>query len=648
MSIFEARSFDVGRFETDSLMVDKNLTAWNRLEVRPRKVKFSRSLRAEVRDPLWMLCRQWQWGEFKGEDTGTAVLAKIHKVTRQATRLSLGGQPAVTYAATMDNVPLEARVEQTPIPMDTAMGMKIGQRWKRILAKKSLDVDHYWDEYMSEYPFTIPANSTHDEQMLGAAFFSDQDNYQAYIAVQNRTIDGRLLLAYIAGGGDASDNITLKSGTTGNDTVLNTAGEELKTWFDTLYQQPSTTNPAWIERRMEYQAAASIPQEEPGSATPTAPTVVQAKEHYHGQLDWYSFDIAANGTAHASLFYNTTTAETDTISEEKTTIIPSGIHFPGMPADRWWELEDGRVNLSSLEVNSTDIAKVMMAEFGLVYAHEWNIVPYKVPVGSLNEIKSIVATDTFGVKTLIEAAGKGADSNWQRWNMFNLNHNTNGPLADNRLFIPPALMKTQEGTPIEKVHFIRDEMSNMVWGIEAIIPDNLGGGRSGYQAAREQAQYFENLADPIDPELMEDNLAPMEGVNIRYKLMSTVPENWIPFVPVHLGGTSRAVQLQRATMPRLTARLELENASPFYDYRFVRPKSLLLNPTGASWSLPIKYVYEEEVPRAGVHVSTNYQRARWYNGTTMLWLGRRKQTGHGEGSSGLLYDKLHATIKGED
>jgi hypothetical protein len=35
---------------------------WNRLEGRPRSTDFERSLRAEVRDPLWFLTRQWQYG----------------------------------------------------------------------------------------------------------------------------------------------------------------------------------------------------------------------------------------------------------------------------------------------------------------------------------------------------------------------------------------------------------------------------------------------------------------------------------------------------------------------------------------------------------------------------------------------------------
>jgi len=34
------------------------ITLWNRLEGRARREDFDRSLRAEIRDPLWMLTRQ--------------------------------------------------------------------------------------------------------------------------------------------------------------------------------------------------------------------------------------------------------------------------------------------------------------------------------------------------------------------------------------------------------------------------------------------------------------------------------------------------------------------------------------------------------------------------------------------------------------
>jgi hypothetical protein len=48
--------------------------------------------------------------------------------------------------------------------------------------------------------------------------------------------------------------------------------------------------------------------------------------------------------------------------------------------------------------------------------------------------------------------------------------------------------------------------------------------------------------------------------------------------------------------------------------------------------------YEEEVPRAGARVIRTYQYARWIDGSTHLWVGRQKQPGRGEGSSGLGFD----------
>src|SRR5690606_5498870 len=77
------------------------ITAYNRLEARPRAHDFTRSLRAEVRDPLWLLTRQWQLGELEAEDAGSPIDARL--VTRSLTidRVKLGGAPPQPYDDTM-------------------------------------------------------------------------------------------------------------------------------------------------------------------------------------------------------------------------------------------------------------------------------------------------------------------------------------------------------------------------------------------------------------------------------------------------------------------------------------------------------------------------------------------------------------------
>jgi hypothetical protein len=55
------------------------------------------------------------------------------------------------------------------------------------------------------------------------------------------------------------------------------------------------------------------------------------------------------------------------------------------------------------------------------------------------------------------------------------------------------------------------------------------------------------------------------------------------------------------------------------------------------------FLHEEEVPRAGVRVTQAFQRTRWHDGRVYTWVGVRKQTGRGEGHSGLAFDRVTST-----
>ena len=90
---------------------------WNRLEGRPRTHDFKRALAAEIRDPLFLLTKQWQMGEFQGDDAGSPITAKVDIQTTRLTKYKPAGHPAEPFA---DDVPLEAKVEQRPIPFGSA------------------------------------------------------------------------------------------------------------------------------------------------------------------------------------------------------------------------------------------------------------------------------------------------------------------------------------------------------------------------------------------------------------------------------------------------------------------------------------------------------------------------------------------------
>jgi hypothetical protein len=72
----------------------------------------------------------------------------------------------------------------------------------------------------------------------------------------------------------------------------------------------------------------------------------------------------------------------------------------------------------------------------------------------------------------------------------------------------------------------------------------------------------------------------------------------------------------------------------------VQPRTVLLRQGLDDHPAQTYFVAEEEVPRAGTRVLHSYQRTRWTDGRVVTWLRVRRQTGRGEGSSGLRFDYL--------
>jgi hypothetical protein len=315
------------------------------------------------------------------------------------------------------------------------------------------------------------------------------------------------------------------------------------------------------------------------------------------------------------------------------------VTFNGMPNTRWWEFEDNRTNFGDIKPDTTDLAKLLLIEFGLVYANDWFLVPFTVPTGSIANIRGMAVTNVFGERVWIEAAGRGDDDDWQRWAMFLLSiKGTGHEPADTSLVILPAAQKVLEGRPLEEVMLARDEMANMVWGIEKTIPLPSGEPKHGSEAAYETRAFFVRDFERRHGKLPEPPPG-AAGAKIRYQVMSDVPEYWIPMIPVHVAGDNRQVQLQRAAMLRILDG-DIVGGHPV-DPAPVRPRTSLLRFGLDGDGSPASYIlHEEEVPRAGTRVTQAFQRTRWRDGRAWVWLGVRKQTGRGEGSSGLAFDRI--------
>ncbi|MCB9081828.1 MAG: hypothetical protein H6555_08980 [Lewinellaceae bacterium] len=604
-----------------------SVTLWNRLDGRPRTHHFDRALRAEVRDPLWMLSRQWQLGEFEGDDAGSPVLAKLHVAQTQLTKYQPREGEVEPFAST---IPLEARVEQLPLPLEAggqALGLDIrllvGRHWLKLLTMAGFGA------YAAGFVKAFGVAPATPDTRQGAPVCAHAESWQHIAAVAGRKMDGYQWLEYLSDHpiprtyADLAPALAIDPGDIGD---IDTLAQRLQDWFAQLFQQPAQiTQQAWKPDQLEYQFNCAAPQ---GAGE----QVFRADEYYHGRLDWYNFDLDAPTATLGEAPADPAPSVQSTLTQ---TFMPTPLEFAGMPNTRWWTFEDGRTNFAGIKPDTTDLGKLLLMEFGLVYANDWFLVPLTLPAGTVAQVRGLAVTNVFGERTWITAASGGFGTGRRHWGMYTLSSRTENPRlpADTRLLLLPTVPKIQEGTPLEEVMLVRDEMANMVWAIEKTIPLPTGVGKPGSEAARETRQYFEALlasqftAGALTPEAIAYQ-AP-----IRYEVMNTVPENWIPFIPVRVPGSNRQIQLQRASMPRI---LDEDPEKP----RKVKPRTTLLRVGLEETPAVPFFVPEEEAPQAGVRVSLAYQRTRWYGGKVVTWLGARKQTGRGGGSSGLAYDRV--------
>jgi len=583
---------------------------WNRLEGRPRTVDFGRALRAEVRDPLWMLTRQWQLGEFRGADAGSPVTATYAVAAAPLTRFAPGdGQPEPLPP----NRPMEAVAERRALPFGFGaeavsfdLRLAIGRRWLKLVATAP-DLRHLREQYVTRYPIALPDPTGEADVQVVA-----HPEVWAYMqAVAGRRMDGYLLYQHITSGGAASDGIDHVPPP--HRPELDALGGRLVSWFDGLIDQPAG-DAAWDPRRLEHRFAVAGPAPAVGGS---GEAVLAAAEYGGGDLDWSSFSVDDSGTT----LGGAGAAPAPTVR----TVFPAPVRFSGMPLPRWWAVEDGRTNFAAITPDSTDLARLVFLEFALVFSNDWYQLPCDLPAGTLARIAGLAVTDVFGQRLWVTPGGTGDNQDWQRWSMFTLAPADGTGQVETSLLLPAGLAKIATGPALEEVSLIRDENANLVWGVEATVRTTTGESRPGAETAAETLTQRLRLHPPQPP---DDPRAPL-----AYELMTSVPENWIPFIPVHVPNDNRSIQLQRAAMPSVA------DGTP------VRPRTALLREgfdDGRTY-----FLNEEEVPQAGTRVEVAYRRARWRDGRVVVWLAARRGVGRGEGHSGLAFDALVDTPTGD-
>jgi hypothetical protein len=584
-------------------MADSNaLLVWEKIQPVPESEDIAEALRCEIHDPLWLLARQWQMGEFKAEDAGMAAFSHMITVSTPIQRfLPAGATEASAYS--LEEQPLNAKVEKTAPFFSLAFRFEAGRMWKKMLEKAGKP--QAWKSFLQNplLLFKVPELEFQPDNIDLSLYGYEQ--YEQMIAAlgSGRMVDGAVLFKELQTR-KASDFLTA------TDAVVNETGNQWKEWIKSrLGISIKPSNGSWDASRLEYRASTAV-------ALPADSVACVQMPEYNGQaMDSFSWEHA-NVDEQLKKDLKATL-----ISIKQHAFIPTPVSFPGMPRARWWEFEDSTLDLSNIQAKKTELGLLLLAEFGLVFSNDWLLVPLPLAAGNLTQVRSMRITDVFGVQSYVKASQQ--DNNWELFQITT----PSMPLPKGWLYLPPVSNQFIESAPIEEIQFIRDEMANTIWGVETTVPNGLGEGIEGRSAAQRTENWSKELAG-INSEDDDEELDDI-GVPLKYVIGNTVPPNWIPFIPLRPDASSAEIVFRRGAMPRITKGKPTTR---------IRPKTNVLRSTT---DVKGRYdIQEEEIPATGLTIREVWRRARWFDGRTITWLAREKVIGRHFDSSGLQFDEV--------
>ncbi|HCG03160.1 MAG TPA: hypothetical protein DEV93_21795 [Chloroflexi bacterium] len=461
-----------------------SITWWNRIEPRPRTDDIVSPLQAKIHDPLWLLTRQWQFGEFRGVDSGSPAWVELRERVGAMNQWVLADGGTVS----LDAAPLEQQLEREPLTPDLATRAELGQTLSHLLAEAGASDAAFINTY--------PIVSTLDDA-------TDPVEVRLRRVCAGRVIDG--VAAYVA----------IHAGAT---SVPPAPASALKAFVDWVESTLGTVGDVadaatWQPARLEYSATVTATIES-GVAT------LDVHPGDDGLIDWAAFDLRS-------------IAPGAVLAVSTRTIVPAHVRFKGMPNARFWDFENGTLDFGDMKPDKRDLARLALMDFMLVHANDWFVLPVDIAVGSSYQLDSLLVHDVFGVDTLIQRADREPFGQ-SGWTMFSTSLSDSSGTADFFLLPSSAGTSLQSGRVVEEVRFARDEMANMAWAIEYVLENAAG--EPWPQHERDAAR---NPVVAVPP-------TPDPEVPLAYSVESRVPEYWMPFVPVSVDPMNGVVALELA------------------------------------------------------------------------------------------------------
>lgn len=449
--------------------------------------KMNESLAARIHDPLWFLSRQWQLGEFQGDDAGSPARLDVLGSTAPIGAYALGGGRWHKYDAGEE--PLDPLVEATGDRPDVRLRVEAGAHFVRLLGSRNLQ--RYRERFVAACRFTGPDHLASDALLATlASIVPDATDLATELAALIEGRAGRVAI-------DAPDQTAV--------------AEIAREWIDWYAGESGAAlagiGDAWDPHRFEHVVRVA--------SSAAGGVVFRAGDYAGDSLGWSEFDVDLSSPMPS---FRLPPPKPVTLATT-----PTPVRFGGMPSPRYWEFEDARFDFGDVDAAGHDLGRLLLLQFAALFGNDWFLVPMTLDAGTVTLLDHVIVTDVFGRHFGI---GRSGD---QRWDLFA--HQTARSAeeageapgephpAAGALFLPPTLGPTLESDSLELVHLLRDEMANLAWGVERYYESPLGG-RIDRHANWLTSRTNDAAADPTDLP--------------QYIVASEVPEYWIPLAPRQL------------------------------------------------------------------------------------------------------------------
>lgn len=355
---------------------------------------------------------------------------------------------------------------------------------------------------------------------------------------------------------------------------------------------PPDSQPAWSDEALLYDQHAD-------SAFDAGNRRLVVQRHRGGRMDWYAVDALPTVTAEAPQL-------------ETCEVIPTQLHYPGAPADRWWQIEDAEVDPGGYAPDSAHTSTAFLTDLIVSHSNDWFLMPISSPIGHraghIVAINAMEVRDAFGRIYSSETLTDEQLPQWpglqppQNWTIFQVDGaepseegEVNSALPAGTLILWHVAEQPLESLAIERVQFGLDEESNLLWAVERTLAGREV--ESLPPSTIENGEKFNSgrpTGDTRRDHPKEYAYVPAQGI----------APYWHPYVLEEVDGKRRLVQYKLMDLTR-------QKPSPMPP-----PRAAALQ---ASHILPLA------IPSNGIEIERRWQLARDMHGAPVLWIQRQRR-----------------------